>query len=203
MFCLKCGEAIPDGSEICPKCGAVLKEKQQCVVYASQKEIENERQVQTTVVNSAGNRNIFALWGILAVLSFIFTAMNYMSVSIELLYSSSSDTNYSGYYLTKCLEGTARLSGIMVILLIIINITVIIATFLGIFPRTESSTIPVFHHHHRSDPVQVRLRFVLLNSQPVKYMKLVILRPEYSNHNKTSHDYPLDKIALIIQYPQI
>ena len=39
MFCLKCAEAIPDGSEICPKCGANLKEElfRQTVVYASQK----------------------------------------------------------------------------------------------------------------------------------------------------------------------
>lgn len=27
MFCLKCGEAIPDGSTNCPKCGADLAEK--------------------------------------------------------------------------------------------------------------------------------------------------------------------------------
>lgn len=26
MFCLKCGEAISDGSEVCPKCNANLKE---------------------------------------------------------------------------------------------------------------------------------------------------------------------------------
>lgn len=27
MFCLKCGEVIPDGSTICPKCGADPAEK--------------------------------------------------------------------------------------------------------------------------------------------------------------------------------
>ena len=36
MFCMKCGEAIPDGSEICPKCGANLQEAQPAIVYASQ-----------------------------------------------------------------------------------------------------------------------------------------------------------------------
>ena len=36
MFCTKCGEAIPDGSEICPKCGANLQEAQPAIVYASQ-----------------------------------------------------------------------------------------------------------------------------------------------------------------------
>lgn len=39
MFCLKCGEAIADNSENCPKCGACLTEEneEQAVVYASQK----------------------------------------------------------------------------------------------------------------------------------------------------------------------
>ncbi len=39
MFCLKCGEAIPDNSELCPKCGTCLTEEnsEQTIVYASQK----------------------------------------------------------------------------------------------------------------------------------------------------------------------
>lgn len=39
MFCIKCGEAIPDGSVMCPKCGANINEdvSEQAVVYASQK----------------------------------------------------------------------------------------------------------------------------------------------------------------------
>ncbi len=42
MFCMKCGEAIPDNSKVCPLCGADLGEHaQQAVVYASQKEIES------------------------------------------------------------------------------------------------------------------------------------------------------------------
>lgn len=42
MFCMKCGEAIPDNSKVCPLCGADLEEHdQQAVVYASQKEIES------------------------------------------------------------------------------------------------------------------------------------------------------------------
>lgn len=42
MFCMKCGEVIPDGSSVCPKCGADLIEKVegQAIVYASQKETE-------------------------------------------------------------------------------------------------------------------------------------------------------------------
>ncbi len=42
MFCMRCGQAIPDNSEICPLCGADLeRDDQQAVVYASQKEIES------------------------------------------------------------------------------------------------------------------------------------------------------------------
>ena len=42
MFCLKCGEAITDGSKICPICGAIFEENdsEQAVVYASQKNID-------------------------------------------------------------------------------------------------------------------------------------------------------------------
>ncbi len=38
MFCFKCGEAIPDESTVCPKCGANLAQtgNEQTVVYASQ-----------------------------------------------------------------------------------------------------------------------------------------------------------------------
>ena len=39
---MKCGQAIPDNSKICPLCGADLeRDDQQVVVYASQKEIES------------------------------------------------------------------------------------------------------------------------------------------------------------------
>lgn len=42
MFCMRCGQAIPDNSKICPLCGADLeRDDQQAVVYASQKEIES------------------------------------------------------------------------------------------------------------------------------------------------------------------
>lgn len=131
MFCLKCGEAIPDGSEKCPLCGAELKSEnsEQAVVYASQKEPP-----ESSVVNEAENNLKKSFIGVMiaAVCSFIFLSMNYMSVSIKLLYYGFSDTNYTGYYLTKCLGGTARLSGLMVILLIIVNIATIITAIIGI-----------------------------------------------------------------------
>lgn len=85
MFCLKCGEAIPDGSEKCPLCGADLKSEnsEQAVVYASQKEPP-----ESSVVNEAESNLKKSFIGVMiaAVYSFIFLSMNYMSVSIKLLY---------------------------------------------------------------------------------------------------------------------
>jgi len=49
MFCLKCGEAIPDNSEVCPKCGAELSSSDDpAVVYASQKDSVQETTIQNT-----------------------------------------------------------------------------------------------------------------------------------------------------------
>lgn len=128
MFCSKCAELIPDNSEKCPNCGAVIGgDNEQAVIFASQKEPVSER--DTTVAPNK-NKTWLAVIG-LAVASFVFLALNYMSVSIDLLYYGSSDTNYTGYYLTECLGGTARLSGIMVILLIVLNIATIITATVG------------------------------------------------------------------------
>ena len=141
MFCLKCGEAIPVGSEICPICGADLKSEnsEQTVVYASQKEIS-----ESSVAKESENDLKKPFIGVIiaAVCSFVFLSLNYMSISVKLLYYSSSDTNYTGYYLTKCLGGTARLSGIMVILLIVVNIATIITSVICIKgSSTKKSTL--------------------------------------------------------------
>ena len=44
MFCLKCGEAIPDNSTDCPKCGANLNEnvENQSTVYASKNDFDEQ-----------------------------------------------------------------------------------------------------------------------------------------------------------------
>ena len=86
MFCFKCGEAIPDASEFCPMCGAKLKEAQQTIIYASQKEPVVEPSQKGMTKAGLNNKNVFILWGILAVVSFVFTAMNYMSVSVSVLF---------------------------------------------------------------------------------------------------------------------
>lgn len=129
MFCLKCSEAIPDGSEICPKCGANLKEKddEQAVINASQKEIE---ETIATPVDTTSKKS-FYMWCVFAVVSLIFLALNYFKVSIDLYFSGTSDTSYSGYKLIECLEGSVGTSGYMVILLIITNIAVFITGIIG------------------------------------------------------------------------
>lgn len=53
MFCLECGEAIPDESTVCPKCGATIGKvvdgstEEQAIVYALQKEEESTQAEKT------------------------------------------------------------------------------------------------------------------------------------------------------------
>lgn len=129
MFCLKCGELIPDNCEKCPHCSAIIGgDNRQAVDFASPKEPVSE---SDTTIAPTNNWTWLAVIG-LAVASFLFLALNYMNVSIDLLYYGSSDINYTGYYLTECLHGTAWLSGIMVIILIVLNIATIITATVGI-----------------------------------------------------------------------
>ena len=69
MFCMKCGEAIPDNSKICPLCGADLEgHEQQAVVYASQKEMETTTEnVTNKKTLSPKTKRILAGVAILAV----------------------------------------------------------------------------------------------------------------------------------------
>lgn len=129
MFCLKCGEAIPDDSKVCPKCGVVIGENvdndEPAVVYASQKTI-NEEINPTPIAKTLEDRKIFFLWSAIAVVSLILMKLDYFTVSISGLYYGSSDSNYTGYGLLECLQGSVRVSAIMSVGLIITNIAVII-----------------------------------------------------------------------------
>lgn len=132
MFCLKCGEAIPDGSVTCPKCGACTGPNEeaanvQAVVYASQKKTDEEK-VPTT--ENPHKKKLY-IWCVFSLVSFVFLGLNYFKISISLLYSGSSDVSYSGYGLLKCLNGTASLAGYMAILLIITNLAVFITGIVG------------------------------------------------------------------------
>ena len=141
MFCLKCGEVIPDGNSVCPKCGATIGESNdQAVVYASQKEV-NETHIPAT--ENVQDKN-FYIWCAFALVSFVFLALNYLSVSVRLYYSGSSDTIYSGYGLLKCLKGTVSVSGYMVILLIIVNLAVFLTGILGAQGNVKKSVIKVW-----------------------------------------------------------
>lgn len=130
MFCLKCGETIPDNSATCPICGAMINEEtsnEKAVVYASQKKVEENN---ATITDSVPQKK-FYIWCTFAILSFFFLGLNYLKVSISLYYVGSSVTSYSGYGLLGCLKGSVAASGYMVILLIIINIAVIITGIIG------------------------------------------------------------------------
>lgn len=128
MFCLKCGEVIPDNSEVCPKCGCTIQNDNSeiAVVYASQKELEIEEQTKSKELGKK-----YLIWCALAVVSFVILTQKYFYVSISSWFSSS-DTSYTGYSLLECLKGSVRLSAQMIVVLIIINIAVIITGLLGI-----------------------------------------------------------------------
>lgn len=132
MFCLKCGEAIPDGSVTCPKCGACTGPNEvpadgQAVVYASQKETEEDK---VPIAENVYKKKLY-IWCVFALVSFVFLGLNYFKISISLYYSGSSDVSYSGYALLGCLKGSAGLAGYMVILLILTNLAVFITGIMG------------------------------------------------------------------------
>ena len=60
MFCLKCGEVIPDGSTICPKCGADPAEKKG---EDSTADIEQKKNLWTKMPKAAK----FGIAGVIAV----------------------------------------------------------------------------------------------------------------------------------------
>lgn len=132
MFCLKCGEAIPDGSVSCPKCGAYtganeVPANEQAVVYASQKKAEEDK---VPIAENVYKKKLY-IWCVFPLVSFVFLGLNYFKISISLYYSGSSDVSYSGYALLGCLKGTAGLAGYMVILLIITNLAAFITGIIG------------------------------------------------------------------------
>lgn len=139
MFCLKCGEVIPNNVDVCPKCGASVKENNgsdQAVVYASPKEPEQDISVVQT--NVLGKK--YLIWSALAVISFIILTQKYFSVSIKIFYSSS-DATYTGYGLIECIHGSVGLSAKMIIALIIIDVAVIITGILGMKEAIKKSII--------------------------------------------------------------
>lgn len=69
MFCMKCGEAISDGSEICPKCGANLQKVQPAIVYASQEPEPAPEKKKT-------NKKAILIIGICACIVAAFLAIN-------------------------------------------------------------------------------------------------------------------------------
>lgn len=129
MFCLKCGEAIPDNTIKCPKCGANLNEdiETKGVVYGTQN-ISDEKVKNT----NEKLKNMFYLWSVLGIISFFLLTQNYLAVIVDLYYGEISDLYISGFGLLECLGGTLALAGYMVIALIIVNIMVVVTGILGV-----------------------------------------------------------------------
>jgi hypothetical protein len=127
MFCLRCGEVIPDGSVVCPKCGELLSEESKSgktAVYASKK-----------IKGNAVSKQKFCIWSMIAVVSFFFLKLNYFKVNIKTVILGSSyaiNRDISGYDLLGYLEGSVSISGYMIILLIITNIVAFVTGIIGV-----------------------------------------------------------------------
>lgn len=75
MFCLKCGEAIPDNSEHCPKCNTSLLESQaneQAVVYASQKAVVRDKFIQAPTAMKKPPKPVVVVSVILVIIAVFF-----------------------------------------------------------------------------------------------------------------------------------
>lgn len=81
MFCLKCGEAIPDESVTCPKCGELIKKEfdslnnGQTVVYASQN-IENAEEITQEPFYKKLPKQVYIMGAVVVCIVIIFLGVN-------------------------------------------------------------------------------------------------------------------------------
>lgn len=97
MFCIKCGEAIPDGSTVCPKCGANFSEisKGAEVIYATPT-IEIQKQDVIKKAFSSKTSRIAAIIAV-CVLVLIVSAVSAMESGKAELKKALSKEWYSTY----------------------------------------------------------------------------------------------------------
>ena len=107
MFCLKCGEAIPDNSVTCPKCGSNINEatnienSERTVAYASQKSINSEcdvlnKNLQKEYIPRKKQRYIGIAMCVLACVLFIFAIKNITNNKYK-FYVENYDAYVDGY----------------------------------------------------------------------------------------------------------
>lgn len=102
MFCLKCGEAIPDDSKVCQKCGATIggsvDNDEPVVVYASQKveNIEINKNEKQEYVPSKKKLYIGIAMCIVACVLFVFSIKNITNNKYK-FYVENYDTYVAGY----------------------------------------------------------------------------------------------------------
>ncbi|MBR1571970.1 MAG: zinc ribbon domain-containing protein [Lachnospiraceae bacterium] len=128
MICFKCGKMIPDGSASCLECGADLTRPDE-----TGNQDEKQLSKNSFIVP-------FILVMIAAVISFVFMALDYMTVDVTALAFSSS-RSFKGYSFLGALAGTGRITGIMIILLILVNIATIITSVLGMLGKIKTEKL--------------------------------------------------------------
>lgn len=88
MFCLKCGEAIPDDSKVCPKCGDNPREgtnqageQEEAVVYAAQ---ESAAASISSVEKKSLSKRLWAILGAVALVAvLVFTIYAVQTTSLK------------------------------------------------------------------------------------------------------------------------
>lgn len=108
MFCSKCGEVIPEGSKICPKCGETVEAAangEQAVIYASQSEFSQTPASGEKKKSRKGVVAIvIAIAAALAVIFFIVNSIQAFNLKKELLRDWMDISGEDGSYIIKVLD---------------------------------------------------------------------------------------------------
>lgn len=110
MFCIKCGEAISEGSTLCPKCGAILNNENEGNVNCIASQI-SDNNLETKSDNDkadVGNKKkikivVFSILAVIAIIYFY----NYIQASAlqkELLRDWSTIEGSNGVYIDRILD---------------------------------------------------------------------------------------------------
>ena len=130
MICPKCKKEVSDNVNLCPSCGAVLKEKQK--VDENEKKENNNKALNSKGITSA----IFAVLGILVIygyrawlggLIYVFAA-SISIITLKDLYADFKENSLSGF-IVKCFKSDNIGEKIMIFIALLLPIIVIISAY--------------------------------------------------------------------------
>lgn len=138
MFCVKCGKEIQDNSGFCPHCGASVTQLNEnstpfgtdnaaddVVICVSANPQEEKPKTNDNINSKSRGKSLELLWSGLGILSFIIMCFNYATINIHLSYTTS-ESDFMGFRLLDCMDGTLGTAARMMVLLIVTNISFIV-----------------------------------------------------------------------------